>query len=147
MIEIEFIKSPDLNLGKNFKIAGNRLAFGHSLEANLIINDDAICSAMFVVELHDFEIAVASFEKEREIFFVNSKKFSGKKKIVLNDIIQFGDTSFKLLAIEFTPDYDNKHKMSYNYKEILKNNIPYSDLLHELEKELILIQTLQNERT
>ncbi len=146
MIELEFIKSPDLDLTSKFKVSGNRLILGKTKMADLLIADPTFSSLVFALEVYDQQTLVAYIENNTQLFFVNNKKVSGKKKILIDDIIQIGETIFKVIKAEFLLNYDSKLRLTNNYKKILKTDELYSELLHELEKELILIQTLQNER-
>ena len=144
MIEFEIHSSPDESASGNHKLIRDEITIGSSKRADVIIYDRDLKGVEATLYIIDNKCTLSG--NDLNIFHVNGKKFTGNKNIKQNDIVKLGNTTFKIISFKSIASSELKHKLTTRYKDILRTDKYLSDILYELEKELVLIQAVENDK-
>jgi len=142
MITINILSSPDKDILGEYIYHQDELILGTSHLANLLINDPLFTKAHFSLQVKETGLLCKNL-KEGDFYLSNGKKISGTKTHQSGDELTIGTTKLKII---------NFSKTETNFKEVLKRKYEeidimmpeVQDVLTELEKELIRIESQLN---
>ena len=138
MITIEITRSPDRDIINQFKYFRNEILIGSSESCDLVIKDSGISGTHFLMRAKESGLFCRNY-RENDFYLSNGKKISGSKMHKVDDVIEIGDTSIRIVAFELvTRDYKSEIRAKYEEIDIMMPET--QGVLSELEKELIRLE-------
>lgn len=118
MINIEVIKSPDINVMADFKFFQNQIYIGNDAE-NLCIADVGLLATHIMLEVVENELLIHPM-KNVKFYLINGKRCSVVKKLSPNDKITIAETTFKILSFQETTKDSKKKILNAKLDELLE---------------------------
>ena len=134
MIHLKFIHSPDDNIIGDYQIAYCDLVISARPGADLLVLDPAIKHS-FVFKATNKGLKVTY----RDYFLINGKKISGSKVLKPGDVLEIGQTKLEVISSLPSPPEHQRNIIDV-LEERVRNHPEISELVVELEKELIRIE-------
>ncbi len=134
MIHLKFIKSPDENVLGDFQIAYTTLVVSNRSGADLLLSDSQLKSSVVFRAVNEgLKITYDDY------YHVNGKKISGSKILKTGDSLRIGKTEISVIASLPAPAHHQRNIIEA-LEERVRNEPDISELVVELEKELIRIE-------
>lgn len=138
MIKLKMITHPDPLAIGIMDFYFNTITIGKNKKNNLIFKSEQIAPVHLILDtffINNEHHASLETVNEELFFFVNDKKFFGKKILKINDIVKIDQFSFQILGYE----YDTSNNWSKVFEEQylkLYQDPAERDLLKIIEKNL-----------
>ena len=146
MIDLEIIKSPDLDSIGRYKFETNQISIGQHRSNNIPVYDQMIGQKIIKILIKENKLFIYSQSKFVPII-VNKIKFQGSKNLNKNSIVSFGNTTIKINDFIHDPDLiTDLESFVINTKESIAQSGPgnYS-IIEEIEQSLAEIESFSNE--
>ena len=132
MIHFEVIESPDQNVLSSFKYFQNQIYLGRST-GDLWIADNTMLVSHAMMEVIGKELLIHP-QKGVEFYLINGKRASNIRKLKMNDIISFGNTSIKILGFEETIRESKKDILNKKLNKLIEENSSRLNAVEKLSK-------------
>lgn len=134
MIHLKFLSSPDENVLGDYHIAYTTLVVSTRPGGDLFLSDPKLTSSIIFRAVN--EGLKITYDDH---FFVNGKKLSGSKILKSADRLRVGETEISVVGSLPTP-IEHQKNIIEALEERVRNEPEISELVVELEKELIRIE-------
>ncbi len=132
MIHVKVLKSIDQNAAGSYEYEFDAISIGKNNRNDLILKDDKIpnYSVIFYIENN---ILFAKTNTPGHFCLHNGKKFSGKKKVEIGDIISIGSSDLEVALFKPTSE---KINFSLLYEKFIKTYPHHKYILEALDREI-----------
>ncbi|MBL6989980.1 MAG: FHA domain-containing protein [Bacteriovoracaceae bacterium] len=144
MLELNFTKSPDIEICGKYVTHKAKFSLGSDLSNDIVINDPQVAKAHLSIERIAEEIKVCTLS-DSLFYHVNRKKISGQRAIKLNDEIKIGDTHFVISNMVDLKKPFTAAMLEKNYEKIIDEKPYVAELLDSLREELLYLEMKQNQ--
>jgi hypothetical protein len=121
MIEIEIIKSADLDFVGKWKFYKNSIYLGYP-EADILVTD-LMQSYAFMIEILPTGLQVIPHPKI-EYWLLNGKRATQPRRIKMGDQVQVGETLFKVIDCMFVENKSKKEFLDEKLAELVEKQDP-----------------------
>ena len=132
MIEIEIIKSPDINRLGMILLHKNEISFGAHISRDIILENSKLDQAGVLEVTADKQ---SYFSPKGDLdFHINRNKTNAKKIVKVGDIIDLLGTSFKIKKLDFVPIQDMGDILNERLELMKSEKSPFLKVLKEIKK-------------
>jgi hypothetical protein len=132
MIKIEVIESQDLNLLGSVTFQKNLITLG-DLKDDFPLHDELLFSQHLIIEVEE-NIINCFLNPDVDFFHVNGKRTKVYKSLHVNDVIQIGNTKFKILEANFSHIPTLNEILNKKMDELIKSKPDIVEIIKELKE-------------
>lgn len=132
MIHFEITACPDLNTVAPFKFHQNQIYLGRS-SGDLWIKDSLLLPIHIMLEVIENDLLIHP-QKGVEFYLLNGKRSSSIRKLKIDDNVQIGNTTFKVIAFHETIFESKKNILNKKLNSLIEEGSQRLSVIEKLTK-------------
>jgi hypothetical protein len=133
MIQVEMLSSPDINRKGLFSFHRNKILIGTSLAEELVLSPLNKSGDRFSLEV-EADGSAYIYPDHVESFLVNGNKTNAKKKVFINDIVEYAGNRFKIVLMQYEAEFDLGGYLNDQLEKLKAEKSPFLKVLKALKE-------------
>src|SRR5690554_1657238 len=130
MIEMEILESPDRDVIGHYALSKNEIYLGQVL-TDIQIKDPLLLNSHAFMEVLD-DTLLFHPQKHAGHYQLNGKRALTIRKLKNGDVIQIGQTKFKIISFNYTHDPSRKEILDQKLASFIENQDPRLEVIEML---------------